>query len=202
MPVETVFWDFNHPIFHISAVISGGKDITVSTASTMSTTRMKTEAVLAQREVAQEIIQSSRPKPLALEEIVVDAADQVTTAGGTLIELAELFVQLSEKAPMRQTRQGEQGLRITFSARDLASRTEKTECNLLWVVCLEEMVEIVRLDARIPDGVTARPNVAAGEQKIAYWQVAWFWPASSDEMDASPARKHWQEQRPDGGKEI
>eukprot|EP00435_Cladocopium_sp_Y103_P065219 s831_g27.t1 len=64
------------------------------------------------------------------------------------------------------------------------------------------MIAIVRLDAKIPYRVIARPNVAAGKQKIAYWQVAWFWPAADADMDAWLARKHWLEQRPDSRKSL
>ena len=102
------------------------------------------------------------------EELSVDAADQIKSPSGQIIDLV-ILVRIGKEKPRNDRQEDEAGLRVVVAAHD-ESGLSQASFLLSWVVSLDDMVSLcVDLQADKILRVVARPCVGRGA--IQYWQV-------------------------------
>lgn len=123
-------------------------------------------------------------------DLSVDAADQVVDDTQKTFEMVEMCLEI-KSAPRQETRNGEKGVRLIFTCVDAAdTRPTTTEVIVVWVVNLDEMLEVARLQEGQVRRAILQPCVK--DRKIEKWQVVFSTPMSPKDIEFWRARKTWQ----------
>ena len=127
------------------------------------------------------------------EEVVVDAAEQITGPKDCLLDCVELLVQIGNKKPQNRQEADEAGLRVSVEASDLGSES-RPKMTLSWLVSTTALLDLGR--ELLPNAtfrIIARPVVAKGKA----WQVLQH--SSNVDAQAWQERLQWQRQDMDMG---
>ena len=124
------------------------------------------------------------------EEVVVDAAEQITGPKDCLLDCVELLVQIGNKKPQNRQEADEAGLRVSVEASDLGSES-RPKMTLSWLVSTTALLDLGR--ELLPNAtfrIIARPVVAKGN--IEAWQVLQH--SSNVDAQAWQERLQWHEE--------
>ena len=123
-------------------------------------------------------------------DLAVDAADQVVDEEQKTFEMVEMLLEI-KSSPTQETKNSEKGMRLIFTCVDAGDpRPTHTEVTVMWVVILDEMLHIARLQEGQLRRAILQPCVK--DQRVERWQVVFSAPMSQKDVDPWRMRKTWQ----------
>lgn len=125
---------------------------------------------------------------MSVQEISVDAADQVKGPNNDFLDSVELLIRIGTKKPQHQQQEHERGLRLMVEAFDHTDAGCPAFI-LMWIVPIEALFDLAR--DLVPDkvfAITGRPVVMGGV--ITAWQVLQY--SADVHVESWVARKEWQ----------
>ena len=125
---------------------------------------------------------------MSVQEVTVDAADQVRGPDNIFLDSVELLVRIGTKKPQHRQQEHGTGLRLIVEAFD-QSDENCPAFFLMWIISIEALLDLAReLAADKVFCIVARPVVMRGS--IQAWQVLQH--SSTVNAAAWLARKEWQ----------